>query len=215
MTTHNITNIPEWWRETNLVACLEVIIDYRWKTPQKSNTWILTLSAKSVKMGEINYDEAYTISQEEYHKFMVRWFPKAWDILMTTEAPLWCIAKLDRSDVALAQRLITLRWNPSTLDNNYLMYYLMSEKWQHELSSRASGSTVEWIKRTEFEKVEILLPPLPEQQVIADMLSSFDSKIELLRGQNETLEKTAQAIFHEWFGKYSVESQRSCQRGGM
>ena len=34
----------------------------------------------------------------------------------------------------------------------------------------------------------------------------MDAKIELLREQNETLEKTAQTIFHEWFGRYSVES---------
>jgi len=33
------------------------------------------------------------------------------------------------------------------------------------------------------------------------MLSGFDDKIELLREQNETLEKTAQTIFQEWFGK--------------
>jgi type I restriction enzyme, S subunit len=37
------------------------------------------------------------------------------------------------------------------------------------------------------------------------MLSSFDDKIELLREQNETLEKIAQTVFQEWFGKYSPE----------
>lgn len=37
------------------------------------------------------------------------------------------------------------------------------------------------------------------------MLSSFDHKIELLRTQSETLEKIAQTIFQEWFGKYEVE----------
>lgn len=39
------------------------------------------------------------------------------------------------------------------------------------------------------------------------MLSSFDDKIELLREQNETLEKTAQTIFQEWFGKYGMEDE--------
>ena len=62
-------------------------------------------------------------------------------------------------------------------------------------------------------KLEILLPPLHEQRAIADMLSSLDAKIELLREQNETLEKTAQTIFHEWFGQYSIESVEKLPEG--
>ena len=53
----------------------------------------------------------------------------------------------------------------------------------------------------------ILLPLLPEQQAIASLLFSFDNKIELLREQNETLGKTAQTIFQEWFGKYWVDDK--------
>lgn len=45
------------------------------------------------------------------------------------------------------------------------------------------------------------------------MLSSLDAKIELLREQNETLEKAAQTIFHEWFGRYSVESPEELPEG--
>ena len=57
------------------------------------------------------------------------------------------------------------------------------------------------------------IPPLPEQVAIAGMLSSFDAKIELLREQNQTLEKTAQTIFYEWFGKYSVEYPENLPEG--
>jgi type I restriction enzyme S subunit len=45
------------------------------------------------------------------------------------------------------------------------------------------------------------------------MLSSFDDKIELLREQNKTLEKTAQTIFAEWFGKYSPEKPEELPEG--
>lgn len=51
------------------------------------------------------------------------------------------------------------------------------------------------------------LPSLLEQEAIAQVLSSFDDKIELLRKQNETLEKTASALFSEWFGKYKVDDE--------
>ena len=87
------------------------------------------------------------------------------------------------------------------------MYYLTSRIGQFELNSRASGSTVQGIKRTEFSKVNIILPPLPEQKAIANVLTAFDDKIKLLREQNKTLESIAQTIFKEWFGKYQLDDE--------
>ena len=103
---------------------LEIIIDYRGKTPKKSENGIMTLSAKSVKNNFIDYSQCYYISEEEYNCFMVRGLPKKGDILLTTEAPLGMVARLDRDDVAVAQRLLTLRGKQSVLDNDYLLYYL-------------------------------------------------------------------------------------------
>ena len=61
--------------------------------------------------------------------------------------------------------------------------------------------------------MQVIFPPFPEQVAIADILSSFDAKIELLREQSEILEKTAQTIFQEWFGKYSVECPEELPEG--
>jgi type I restriction enzyme S subunit len=201
---NDVNDIPDGWTVEILVNCLESLIDYRGKTPKKSDSGILTLSAKSVKMGYIDYSQAYYISAETYKSFMVRGFPKVGDVLMTTEAPLGCIARLDRDDVGIAQRLLTLRGAKNVLDNDYLRYYLTSRRGQHELNSRASGSTVQGIKRTEFEKIEIILPEYEEQKAIAKILTAFDNKIENLQSQNKTLEQTAQTIFEEWFGKFQI-----------
>ncbi|MFA6089391.1 MAG: restriction endonuclease subunit S [Candidatus Woesearchaeota archaeon] len=66
------------------------------------------------------------------------------------------------------------------------------------------------LNKSTFENIKIVIPEdIKEQQAIASILSSFDDKIELLREQNETLEKTAQTIFQEWFGKYRVEDELS------
>jgi len=67
------------------------------------------------------------------------------------------------------------------------------------LLASATGSTFPNVSRTQLEELEILVPPLPEQKAIADMLSSFDEKIELLREQNKILETLAQTIFKECF----------------
>ena len=100
----------------SMECALESIIDYRGKTPRKSDTGVPTLSAKTVKNNFIDYSNCYYISKEEYDRFMVRGFPKTGDILLTTEAPLGMAAKLDRDDVAIAQRLLTLRGKEGILD---------------------------------------------------------------------------------------------------
>ncbi|MBN1071693.1 restriction endonuclease subunit S [Clostridium botulinum] len=199
--------IPVQWNIDTMENSLDSIIDYRGKTPQKSELGIKTLSAKSVKDGYIDYQSAYHISRETYKRFMVRGIPKKGDILMTTEAPLGLVAKLDRDDVAIAQRLLTLRGKADYLDNNYLMYYLKSRIGQHQLNIRASGTTVTGIKQSEFRKVFITLPPIEEQESIAKILSDLDEKIEINNRLNDNLEKIANAIFKQWFVDFEFPNE--------
>ena len=121
------------------------LIDYRGKTPKKSDEGILTLSAKSVRDGYIDYSLCYCISKKEYERFMVRGLPQIGDVLLTTEAPLGVTARLDRDDIALAQRLITLRGKEGILDTGYLYYYLRSPIGQMKLRERQTGTTVNFL----------------------------------------------------------------------
>lgn len=115
---------------------LECIIDYRGKTPKKSDQGIPTLSAKSVKNNYIDYSACYYISEEEYKKFMVRGLPQVGDVLLTTEAPMGLTARLDRDDIGIAQRLLLLRGKKEILDNGYLLCFLQSPKGQALLKAR-------------------------------------------------------------------------------
>ena len=178
---------------------LESIIDYRGKTPNKATVGIPTLSAKSVKKGFIDYSECYYISPEEYERFMVRGFPHKGDILLTTEAPMGMVAKLDRDDVAIAQRLLTLRGKKGVLDNDFLMYYLQSPIGQAKLAERETGSTVTGIKQAEFRKITIDIPDIDTQKKIAYVISGLDERISINKSINKNLEEQAQCIFKKMF----------------
>lgn len=166
---------------------LDALIDYRGKTPSKAENGIQTLSAKSVKNGYIDYSQCYYISEEEYKQFMVRGFPQIGDILLTTEAPMGLVARLDRDDVAIAQRILTLRGKKDVLDNDYLMYYLQSPKGQAALKARETGTTVTGIKQAEFRKIELELPNLDYQTKVSGIIRAFDKKIELINAINNNL----------------------------
>jgi type I restriction enzyme S subunit len=52
-----------------------------------------------------------------------------------------------------------------------------------------------------FKELILTLPPLPEQERIAEVLSSLDDKIDLLQRQNKTLEEMAETLFRLWLTK--------------
>lgn len=178
---------------------LEAIIDYRGKTPKKADTGIPALSAKSVKNNYIDYNACYYISPEEYKRFMVRGKPQKGDILLTTEAPMGMVACLDRDDVAIAQRLLTLRGKENILDNNYLLYYLQSPIGQALLRARETGTTVTGIKQSEFKKIQISIPDIEVQRKIGTILRTIDKKIVVNESINRNLSEQAQAYFDELF----------------
>ncbi|MDI3478287.1 MAG: type restriction enzyme subunit, partial [Thermoanaerobacterium sp.] len=83
------------------------------------------------------------------------------------------------------------------IDPHYLYYNLfcLSE----QINSLSYGTTFNTITKKTFHDIKFRLPPLPEQQKIASILSAFDDKIELNNEMNKTLEEMAQAIFKHWF----------------
>ena len=202
------------WQEYVLVDIIDQFIDYRGKTPKKSSSGIPLITAKIVKSGKI-IEPTEFISEENYSSWMTRGFPQVNDIVLTTEAPLGEIALIKDAHVALGQRLITLRGNPSLVSNPFLKYYFQNSVGQHELQSRASGTTVFGIKASVLREVPVFLPPLPEQKAIASVLSSLDDKIDLLQRQNITLEAMAETLFRQWFVEEAQEDWETTTLGNI
>ena len=67
------------------------------------------------------------------------------------------------------------------------------------IQAQATGSVQDNINLQTLERLLFPVPELDEQNRIADILCSFDNKIELNRQTNQTLEQIAQAIFKSWF----------------
>jgi type I restriction enzyme, S subunit len=181
-----------------LEDCLEALIDYRGKTPRKTNFGIPLITAKVVKSGRIETPDEF-IAEENYGTWMSRGYPQIGDVVLTTEAPLGEVAQIKFLPVALAQRIVTLRGKRGLLDSSYLLYLMQSQGMQAKLVGRSSGTTVMGIKQSELRKIEVALPPISEQTAIAKILGTLDDKIELNRKQNETLEAMASTLFKAWF----------------
>lgn len=180
----------------------ETLIDYRGKTPPKSNSGVRLVTAKVVKNGFILDENFEYVSEETYKRWMTRGIPGQWDILITTEAPLGELAQIrTRERIALAQRIILLRGNPKIIDQSYYFFALRSPFVQNQLKSRASGTTVSGIKQSELLEVEVPYYPLNYQKKVAEILSCIDDLIEVNLNRIRIFEEFAQSIYEEWFIK--------------
>lgn len=99
--------------------------------------------------------------------------------------------------MAFNQSCYGIRGKPSVVIQTYL-YYLLKHSIPL-LKRQTHGSVFDTITRDTFANIEVDLPPIKEQQIIAATLSSLDDKIENNRKINQCLEQMAQAIFKSWF----------------
>ncbi|MCW7554544.1 restriction endonuclease subunit S [Endozoicomonas gorgoniicola] len=181
-------SIPSHWQVAGFKKYLSSIVDYRGKTPNKTDSGILLVTARNIKQGQLDYEKSQEfIDPDDYESVMIRGKPEIGDVLFTTEAPLGEVAIVDRTDFALAQRIIKFSGMKSILDNYYFRYLLMSQEFQQSLQMYASGSTALGIKAERFVYLRKLLPPYSEQRIIANFLDHETAKIDTLIEEQQSL----------------------------
>ena len=194
-----IGEIPNDWNAVPLTKYLESIIDYRGRTPEKTESGRFLVTAKNIRNGQIDYKISQEFTSEaEHQRIMTRGIPQIGDVLFTTEAPLGEVANVDDVSIALAQRIIKFRTKSDRLNPYFLKYWILSYSFQSELHQYATGSTVLGIKASKLGLLKLNLPPLKEQKQIVDFLdcktqqideliASEQRKIELLKEYRQSL----------------------------
>ena len=101
----------------------------------------------------------------------------------------------------MSSSMMTLSCDRSKARPDYVYYFFKSAAGRHELLKNASQVGTPGIGQplSTLRAIEVPLPPPSSQFVIAKTLGDLDSKIDLNRRINQTLEAMAQAIFKSWF----------------
>ena len=100
------------------------------------------------------------------------------------------------------QQINTIIPDNNIVDSKFLYYRLRYDSpWIKRIAEgRGSGKPI--INKTDFENLELLIPPLQEQKEISSFLSPYDNLIENFNKQLKILEKVARLTFKEWFVHY-------------
>lgn len=128
----------------------------------------------------------------------------AGDIVISARGTVGTLAQL-KIPMAFNQSCYGIKAKESLVTQDYL-YYLL-KKYIHILKKNTHGSVFETITIDTFSNIQLPLPPLSEQKRTANILSSFDNKIEILKKENKILEDIAENIFKEWFVKYNFPNK--------
>lgn len=94
--------------------------------------------------------------------------------------------------------------------NPYFLYCLLTRKaYTNYLTLIADGhtSTYPAFNPDVIEDTCLPMPQIDVQDKIANILSSLDNKIDLLRRQNKTLENIAQTLFKRWFVEFEFPNE--------
>src|SRR6218665_223977 len=128
---------------------------------------------------------------------------KKGQVIISARGTVGVISMLGR-DMAFNQSSYGIDAKKELTSNNFLYYLLKNNVPQ--FISNSYGAVFDTITTETFEQIKVLLPPLPEQKSIAEVLGSLDDKIDLLHRQNKTLEQLAEALFRQWFAEEAEES---------
>ena len=126
------------------------------------------------------------------------------DIVYSTVRPNqehYGLIKVPAHNMIVSTGFTVIRAKNAKCDSGFLYYFMTLPDNTEYLSNVAEDSTTAYpsIKPDVIMDMDILLPLIPEQKAIAEILSSLDDKIDLLNRQNKTLEDLAETYFRQWF----------------
>lgn len=200
------------WKECKLREITDLVT--KGTTPTTVGGGFISAGINFIKSEAVGHDgridkSTFVFISDETHQKLKRSQLQKDDILFSMAGIYLGKNAIVTEDILPAntnQALAIIRLNQNSAIPKYVSYYLR-QKSVVELVNNMSGQSAQPnINFEEIKSIEIKLPPLPEQQAIAEVLSSLDDKIDLLHRQNKALEQLAETLFRQWFVEEAEDS---------
>ena len=116
-------------------------------------------------------------------------------ILISTRAPVGYVALLKEEGTFNQGCKGLIPKKNAEIHTTFYCYYLSSIK--QKLQNLSGGSTFRELSKVSLENLKIPLPPLPEQRRIAEILSTVDQKLDLLKRRKEKLARIKKGLMND------------------
>lgn len=208
------------WKEVKLKNCISTLKGYAFKS-----AWYVKKGTPIIRVSDFSIDSVNTENLIYVNSDIAKTYSKYAliknDVIIQTVGswasnPASVVGKVIKIPNSVENGLLNqnaVKLIPNTLiDKKYLFYLLKGELFKGYVIGCAQGAasqasiTLETIYNYHF-----LLPPLPTQKRISNILSNYDNLIENNQKRIEILEKMAQNLYKEWFVRFRFPNWESVE----
>ncbi|ALM74009.1 restriction endonuclease subunit S [Thermococcus barophilus] len=191
-----IGEIPEEWR---VVRIGDIgTFQYGITVPgQAKDTGIKLIRITDIKDWGLDWENMpyCEISNAEFEKYRVN----TGDILFARIGATTGKTCYVDKDIPAVFASYLIRFNPMTnaISTLYLYYFTQSSIYWSQVDKLKHGQLKKGLNTKLLAIIKLPLPPLPEQKKIAEILSTVDKKLELLRKRKEKLERIKKGLMKD------------------
>jgi type I restriction enzyme, S subunit len=140
------------------------------------------------KDGGIDWDSCFHITGERY-QMAPEIQVKDGDLLITKDGSIGKLAYIDKlpGKASLNSHLLVIRPLKNRYETKFLFYLLDSSLFKHYILETQTGTTFFGITQESVVSFPLVLPPLPEQRMIAAFLDRHTAKIDALVAKKQRL----------------------------
>ena len=157
--------------------------------------YLLITGTDFTETHEIDYSTCVYVTEERY-KQDPKIQLKNGDILITKDGTLGKVAQVKGLEMpaTLNGGVFVVRCKDSSLENRFILHYLLSNHFQSVVEQQKTGSTISHLTQTLFSRLMIPIPPLEIQREIVRILDNFTNLTAEL-----TAELTARGIQYSYY----------------
>ena len=136
--------------------------------------YLLITGTDFTETHEIDYSTCVYVTEERY-KQDSKIQLKNGDILITKDGTLGKVAQVKGLEMpaTLNGGVFVVRCKDSSLENRFILHYLLSNHFQSVVEQQKTGSTISHLTQTLFSRLMIPIPPLEIQREIVRILDNF------------------------------------------
>lgn len=177
----------------------DLVTDGTHDSPKRQQEGYYLITSKHIKGSEIDYDNAYKISESDYLQIIQRSKVDQWDVLISMIGTCGIAHIVTEEKPDFAVKNVGILKTGSKKKALWLYYYLTSPQGKNYLETIKTGSTQPYISLSELRKMPILLPEEKKRDAICSFLLSIDEKISINTKVIKNLAMQAEAVFDKYY----------------
>ncbi len=179
---------PTDWDEEKINEVTKLVSDGSHNPPERVENGIQILSGQNIQNGHIDFNkEPSYISPSDFEQMDNNHSLQKGDLLMTIVGSIGRSAIVEeRKDFAIQRSIALLRTNDK-ISTQFLKFVTDSQRFHSQAKSRSRATAQGGLYLEALKKINIPVPPLPEQLKIATVLYNLDQAIQKIE---EIIEQT-------------------------